>query len=177
MENKEITYSLKRSGRSRRLRIAVYFDSRVVVTAPLSLSQNMIERFVADKQAWIVRRLLQFAKRPRHLLEFAGTYRDHREDAFRLAQSKVAEWNTIYGFSFNVIHIRNQKTRWGSCSRKGNLNFNYKIKFLPSRFTDYLVVHELCHLKEFNHSKKFWDMVAIALPDYKNLRAEFRQVV
>ncbi len=177
METKEIIYSLKRSRRARRLRIAVYFDSRVVVTAPLFLSENMIERFVSDKQAWIVRRLLQFAQRPRQVLQFIGTYQDHKADALRLAESKVAEWNAVYNFLFNAIQIRNQKTRWGSCSKKGNLNFNYKIKFLPSRLADYLVVHEICHLKEFNHSKKFWNLVAQALPDYKNLRAEFRAII
>jgi len=84
-----------------------------------------------------------------------------------MAQKKVNKFNKVYGFKFNKIAIKNQKTRWGSCSKKGNLNYNYKIVLLPEKSADYIIVHELCHLKEFNHSRKFWNLVERALPDYK----------
>jgi hypothetical protein len=65
--------------------------------------------------------------------------------------------------------------RWGSCSKKGNLNFNYKIALLPQRHSDYVIVHELCHLREFNHSKKFWDLVEQAVPNHRALRTELKR--
>ena len=79
-----------------------------------------------------------------------------------------------YDFKFGRVSIRNQKTRWGSCSKTGNLNFNYRIVLLPPRLCDYIIVHELCHLGEFNHSGKFWSLVALACPDYAEIRAELK---
>jgi len=94
-----------------------------------------------------------------------------------LVKDKIEVFNKIYGLiPLNRIAIRNTKSRWGSCSTKGNLNFNYRIVFLPPKLADYLIVHELCHLKEFNHSKRFWDLVARAVPDYKKLQKELKKI-
>ena len=79
-------------------------------------------------------------------------------------------------FTFNRITIRSQETRWGSCSKKGNLNFNYRIALLPPRVADYIIVHELCHLKEFNHSWDFWKQVEDILPDYADTRRELKTI-
>lgn len=103
-------------------------------------------------------------------------YLSHKEEARKLVGEKIEVFNKIYGFKFGRVAIRNTKSRWGSCSKKGNLNFNYSIVFLPPLLADYLVVHELCHLGEFNHSQKFWDLVALALPNYKVLRKKLKQV-
>ena len=97
---------------------------------------------------------------------------EYKEEARELARRRIEYFNQMYGFKFNTISIRNQKTRWGSCSRKGNLNFNYKIALLPARLSDYIIVHELCHLGEFNHSSKFWNLVAQTIPDYSARRKE-----
>ncbi len=80
-----------------------------------------------------------------------------------------------YTFLYSRISIRNQSSRWGSCSRKGNLSFNYRLALLPPRLADYIIVHELCHLGEFNHSKKFWDLVALTIPDWQKLRVELKE--
>lgn len=103
-------------------------------------------------------------------------YQKHKESARELILSRVAELNQSYGFKHGKIAIRNQKTRWGSCSKKGNLNFNYKIALLPQKMMDYVVVHELCHLGEFNHSKRFWALVERTVPDYRQIRAEMRKI-
>ncbi len=77
---------------------------------------------------------------------------------------------------YKRVAIRNTKRSWGSCSSLGNLNFNYKLLFLPSCLRDYVIVHELCHLKELNHSERFWREVELVVPDYRQLQAELRQL-
>ncbi len=92
-----------------------------------------------------------------------------------LAQKRLEYFNKFYGFKINKINIKNQKTRWGSCSKKGNLNFNYKIALVGDGLADYIIVHELCHLKEFNHKQKFWNLVALAIPDYLAIKRELKK--
>jgi len=96
--------------------------------------------------------------------------------ALEIARQRIAYFNAFYQFPVNKITVRNQKTRWGSCSKKGNLNFNYKIALLPQSLSDYIIVHELCHLKEFNHSKNFWNLVAKTIPNYKHIKKQFRGI-
>ncbi|MFA7088069.1 MAG: M48 family metallopeptidase [Patescibacteria group bacterium] len=97
-------------------------------------------------------------------------YLARKEEARLMIANRLEELNRYYNFKYGRISIRDQRTRWGSCSKKGNLNFNYRLMNLPERVRDYVIVHELCHLKEFNHSSRFWDLVSAALPDYRELR-------
>jgi predicted metal-dependent hydrolase len=101
-------------------------------------------------------------------------YLKYKEEARRLVAERIAIWNEHYKVAYGRTAIHDTKTRWGSCSRKGNLNFNYKIVFLPPHLADYIIIHELCHLKEFNHSPKFWALVAQTMPDYRTYRKELR---
>lgn len=103
-------------------------------------------------------------------------YRAHKELARALVGEKLAHFNELYHFTYNRVVIKNSKTRWGSCSANKNLNFNYKIVFLPPGLQDYLVVHELCHLGELNHSAAFWELVSRAIPEYQKLRAQLRKI-
>ena len=80
---------------------------------------------------------------------------------------RVAHFAPLVGVTYGRITVRNQRTRWGSCSSKGNLNFNCLLMLAPPGILDYVVVHELCHRKEMNHSPKFWAEVAKVMPDYK----------
>jgi len=98
----------------------------------------------------------------------------NKELARSLVIGRINHFNQTYGFMVKRISIRNQRSRWGSCSRKGNLNFNYRVALLPPTVSDYIIVHELCHLGEFNHSKKFWGLVAKTVPNYKQLKKELR---
>lgn len=91
-----------------------------------------------------------------------------------LVHARLEYFNQLYGFSYNRIFIKNQKSRWGSCSSKKNLNFNYRIALLPTELQDYLIVHELCHLAEMNHSKNFWKLVERAVPEYKRLNKRLK---
>src|SRR4051812_3740739 len=80
-----------------------------------------------------------------------ASYLEHRTRAYELVMARLAHFNTFYNYKYNRVTIKNHTSRWGSCSRKGNLNFNYRIALLPPELADYIVVHELCHLGEFNH--------------------------
>jgi len=102
-------------------------------------------------------------------------YLGNRERARELVKERIEYFNRHYNFKVGRIAIRNQKTRWGSCSKRGNMNFNYKIALLPAPLADYIIVHELCHIGEFNHSHKFWALVVRTIPDYKKLRHELKR--
>ena len=100
----------------------------------------------------------------------------YKERARAMVLEKIIYWNQFYNFSYNRVFTKAQATRWGSCSSRGNLNFNYKIFLLPPRLADYIIVHELCHLGEFNHSRSFWNLVAQTIPNYMELRNELKSI-
>ncbi|MCH7604901.1 M48 family metallopeptidase [Patescibacteria group bacterium] len=112
-------------------------------------------------------------KRPRRR-RVTKDYLKNKEEARVVIVGKVEKYNDVYNYQIGRISIRNQKTRWGSCSKHGNLNFSYKVLFLPEELADYIIVHELCHLQELNHSQKFWDLVAQTFPNYKEKRRQLR---
>lgn len=155
--------------RSTALRIRVHEDGRVVVTAPLRLSEKIIARFVEEKRAWIADAVAKVAAAPKRLLHSAtaADYKAHQRAAMAFAAKRIAHFNAHYGFAVKRLTIRNSKTRWGSCSRGGSISLSWTIVRLPPNLADYIVVHELCHLKEFNHSPRFWKLVSETIPDYK----------
>lgn len=101
-------------------------------------------------------------------------YLEYKEKARELAHNRLKYFNQHYKLSYGKVSIRNQRSRWGSCSSKGNLNFNYKIALLPPHLADYVIVHELCHRGQFNHSQNFWDLVGETLPNYEKLVIELK---
>lgn len=177
LHDRQVDYTLRKSLRARRMRIAVYCDGSVVVTTPMFLTETAVERFLREKAQWLMAKIALFKQYEGRIVlrHSKADYVKHKADAYTLTRERVAHFNALYGFAVHAINIKNQKTRWGSCSRKGNLNFNYKIALLPQRLADYIVVHELCHLGEFNHSKKFWNLVARAMPNHAELRKELRK--
>jgi predicted metal-dependent hydrolase len=150
----------------------VFCDGRVVVTVPRNFDNNLLQKFLNQKKAWVSEKVQRFLKSP---MRFVNTstkkdYLKYKNEVQKLVEERLKVFNLTYSLKYNKITIRNQKSRWGSCSRKGNLNFNYKIVFLPAEVRDYVIVHELCHLKEFNHSRNFWNLVGITIPQYKEAR-------
>ncbi len=174
-ENK-ITYTVPSSMRARRLRIMISGGGEVLVTKPFWISSTRIENLILEKMDWIRSKVAEFSKRPKKILQHysAKDYKENKKRAHALALEHLSYFNQFYGHQIGRICIRNQKTRWGSCSGKGNISFNYKIVFLPKELQEYLVVHELCHLKEMNHSKKFWSLVAQKVPDYKEKKKQIK---
>lgn len=173
-----IQYQVKMSKRAKRLRLAVFCDGTVVVTSPLGVRVSVIEKFFAHKKQWIQDKINIFKSvDSKAIRTFSNQdYLENRDKALSFVTERANFFNKIYNFSFNSISIKNQRTRWGSCSGKGNLNINYKILFLPAKIQDYIIVHEICHLKEFNHSKKFWGLVRKALPNYLDIKKELRNL-
>lgn len=94
----------------------------------------------------------------------------YRNAARKLLETRVAFYHARTGGRYTSITVRDQKTRWGSCSSRGTLSFNYRLIFAPPQVLDYVVVHELCHLTHMNHSKDFWNKVASVMPEYKVYR-------
>lgn len=176
LNNINIDYVLKINKRSKNIRLAVHPGVKVTVTTPRFVPQFIIDNFLKDKTEWLLEKIEYFLKFPpiKNKKEKRDEYLKYKEDALFLVKEKLENFNKFYNYKWNNITVRNQKTRWGSCSRKGNINFNYKIVLLPEEQADYIIVHELCHLKEFNHSQMFWSLVAQAVPDYKEIRSSLR---
>lgn len=160
------------------LRIAVASDGQVTVSAAKLVPLFLIKRFIVRQRDWIkaaqerfqamgrVPRLSGEERRRRFVL--------HRDQAGRLVEARVRWYSEQHGFDPGPITIRDQRTRWGSCSARGALSFNYRIVFLPERLADYIVVHELCHLRELNHGPRFWRLLESILPDSELRREELR---
>lgn len=169
-------FVIKKFRNSKSVRLIIKPGGQLVVTAPTRISQKTIERFIASKEQWIKEKIEQLKLVPvKNAKDTRNKYLEHKEAARKLIKERLTYFNSFYKFSFKKISIRNQSTRWGSCSRKGNLNFNYKLVLLKPELADYIIVHELCHLKEFNHSKRFWDLVAKTIPGHKHLRKQLKQ--
>lgn len=170
-----IPVHIRTHARSKRLRMTITHAKEIVITIPRWTSARAVEAFIDQHLAWIekTRARLQAST----LLPGPGDAEEYarlKASALLFVQRRISELNTHYGFSFNRLTIRNQRSRWGSCSSKGNLNFSYRVVLLPPHFADYIIVHELCHLREHNHSQRFWDLVAETIPDYQSLRRQLR---
>lgn len=179
LQNNTVEYSLRESARARCLRVTIYPGGELAATLPRGMSLENLENFLRQKADWILRKInLARKKKPSMLLPKASRreYLARKEEARVLVDNKIDYFRSIYNLCPARISIRNQKTRWGSCSRKGNLNFNYRIIHLPEKYQDYVVVHELCHLQEFNHLKSFWDLVGKTIPEHKKIRKEIRNL-
>lgn len=153
--------------------ISVDQDGRVTMRAPLRAPKSEIQRLLTEREDWI-RWHVEKMKRNREKLEEsdipslteAGLNR-LTEEARAYLPGRVAYYASVMGISYGRITIRHQKSRWGSCSSAGNLNFNCLLMLAPAEVIDYVVVHELCHRRYMNHSREFWDEVGKYMPDYK----------
>ncbi len=197
--------------RSRRRSIGLMINAQaeLIVRAPLWIASHEIERFVSQKEDWILQKQDMFRNRPKkspkqfiegeEFLFLGRTYplrivddlakaivldgelkvhkavvniADHmniwyRNQALETFKERVKHYATLTGLSYSSIKVNDARTRWGSCSYRDTLNFTWRLIMAPARVVDYVVVHELMHLKQRNHSRKFWMEVAAIIPDYK----------
>ena len=162
-----ITYELIRSDR-KTISLQVKPDGRVIVRAPQRLAKYRVVRFVKDHEDWILKqqKKLEDYRETRHVITDEER-RDGVQKALKIFPERTAYFAARMGVNYGRITIREQKTRWGSCSSAGNLNFNWLLILAPPEVLDYVVVHELCHRRQMNHSQAFWNEVSAVLPGYK----------
>jgi predicted metal-dependent hydrolase len=122
---------------------------------------------------WIRNRKIR--RRKRRASSVTKHYLEHKEEARRLIHARLEYFNTYYQLGYKRVAVRNQRRCWGSCSALGNLNFSYRLLFLPSELSDYIIAHELCHLKELNHSPRFWDLLSKTIPDFKRRKQTLKK--
>ena len=163
----EIHYTVVRSDR-KSIAIRIRTDGQVEVRCPKGMNKAAVQAFVDSKQHWIRTHLAKL--RPVQRLD-EKALEALREETRRRVSERLSYYAPLVGVSYGRVAIRAQHTRWGSCSGKGNLNFNLLLALTPPEVLDYVVVHELCHRKEMNHSSRFWQEVERVLPDYKTRRA------
>ena len=165
----EISYRIVRSNR-KSLGLEIN-EKGLTIRAPKRASDREIKKFLLDNEDWVIRNLEKYKQRKE---KYEGIEKlteaelnDLAEKALQYIPERVKYYAPLVGVTYGRITIRNQKTKWGSCSSKGNLNFNCLLMLTPPEVIDSIVVHELCHRKEMNHSSRFYDEVLKVYPDYK----------
>lgn len=178
-EEKEKIAVIKSSRRT--MSMEVRPDGSILVRAPFRASAEEIGNFVCSHKSWVEKQRIRIRKRAAEI-RLADQNPLSPEDirlladqALRELSPRIAAYAGQMGVTYGRVTIRNQKTRWGSCSSKGNLNFNCLLMLTPREVQDYVIVHELSHRKEMNHSPKFWAVVEEVLPDYKKRRNWLRE--
>ena len=154
--------------------VSISAEGEITLRLPLGTSETQVSRLLLDKQHWIITHYLEAVKQQenRPVSDLTDTQRAALEKRYITAAKdyfpkRAAHFLPLTGGSFSRITIRDQKTRWGSCSGKGTLSFNWRLMLAPPAVLDYVVVHELCHLTHMDHSKAFWTLVESVCPDYR----------
>ena len=167
--------------RSRRKTLALHItaDGKVQVRAPLRTPRPVIRLFVEQHRDWIETHLAARQEKLREAAELGtlspAELEDLKKRAKKVIPARAAYYAPLVGVSYGRVSIRTQRSRWGSCSGKGNLNFNCLLMLAPAEVLDYVVVHELCHRLEMNHSPRFWAQVERVCPDWKASRRWLRE--
>lgn len=173
-----VEYQLIRSKR-KSISLQVDREAKVIVRAPRWVPKWQIEAFVSSKTDWINKHI-EIAKErldvedERRVMS-PEEYSRIKRRAQMAIPIRVDYWAEFVGVSYNRISIRNQKTRWGSCSIDGNLNFHMMLVTMPDEIRDYVIIHELCHRKHMNHSTEFWNEVSKYDPEFKLHRKWLRE--
>ncbi|MFH0950889.1 MAG: SprT family zinc-dependent metalloprotease [bacterium] len=176
IKGQALDYIVRTNKRAKRLSLTIYPDGRLAITVPRGYAHSpRIEALVKSKMAWILKQRQRLANRQPLVKNTRANFLQYKEQARSLIKDRLSHYNQLYKFKVRGFAIRNQQTRWGSCSGKSQLNFNYRLVFLPTDLVDYIIVHELCHLSEMNHSSKFWHLVEQTVPDHKLRRRQLKK--
>ncbi len=161
-----IPYQIIRSSR-KTISIEITPEGRVLVRCPRRVSDREAAAFVQQKSRWIREHLKKYENRPVSPKLTADQLRILADQALSWFPPRTGYLASRVGVTYGRITIRAQRTRWGSCSSQGNLNFNCLLMLAPEDVRDYVIIHELCHRKEMNHSPRFWAEVERVMPGYQ----------
>ena len=165
--------------RSQRTTVAIQAvpEGGIVLRAPMKMTDREISDFLTRHRVWIHNHTEKARARQEECgpALSAAEVRALGEKALEVLPAKAALWARRLGVRYGNVTIRCQKTRWGSCSSQGNLNFNCLLMLCPEKVQDYVVIHELCHRLEMNHSARFWAHVGRMMPDYREARAWLKE--
>lgn len=184
-----IPYTLVKSSRRKTVAVQIGTGGKTTVRCPYYMGKWVVDSFLKEKKDWIYKHYMEAVKKvdksngfcsgncddsddadsrtPFQKNEDPALVNKHKKYARKIFESRVAYFHQFTGGNYTSITIRDQKTRWGSCSGRGTLSFNWRLILAPPEILDYVVVHELCHLTHMNHSKEFWSLVGNVIPDYK----------
>ena len=179
LDGQKIIYTITTSRRSRNVRMRMEYDGSLVVSVPHPGFARFVEPFLRQKASWILRHRerMKKLKGKTFIKPSKREYEKNKHEILRKVKERLEFFNRFYKFPYKKVRIRNQSSLWGSCTRAGNLQFNYKLMYVPPKTFDYVIVHELCHLAEHNHSDRFWKLVAKMIPNYKAVRRSLHQYV
>ena len=158
----------------RSLALIVTEDAKLVIRAPHRLPHAHILRFVEQKRRWIENKIAEISSRPKALPLSPEQKDAYRELAARIIPARVKYYSDLTGLRPKKVRISNARKRWGSCSAKGTINISWRLVQHSQEVIDYVVVHELVHLAERNHGKRFWQRVAEVIPEHHSLRRRLR---
>ena len=146
-------------------------NGELIARAPLRMKEKDIYAFIDSKKTWIEKHLASSEEAKKALGEIQPfteeELKELTEEAKLIIPKRAEHYAPLIGVTYNRITIRSQRTRWGSCSSKGNLNFNCLLVLFPPEVIDSIVVHELCHRKHMNHSPQFYAEIDKVFPEYK----------
>jgi predicted metal-dependent hydrolase len=194
IDGETISVRVRESARARRLRVTLGPRRPLEAVVPSRVTEGQVDRFLDDVRPWIARKLRELAARPAQLElgcpgvvwvglepriapagDSAAIERWYREEARRRIALVAKREAARLGVAHGVIGIRDPRTRWGSCSSRGNLSFSWRLVIAPAEVLEYVVVHELCHLRELNHSKRFYRLLEQARPTWREEAAWLRE--
>ena len=173
IDNVNVPYVYTSYPRQKHVRFRVR-DGVLKISGPRLTTRFYVERCIEAQKEWILEQIHKQGPVKNVTID-GSVVRTIYKYFQKVARKDLDLINKFYGFEYGRVSIRSQKTRWGSCSAKGNINLNIKIFALPEHLRRYILVHELCHTEELNHSKNFWDLVAQQCPTYKNDRKELKK--
>ena len=170
IEDLNIPIELQRNNR-KTLALTITQEGSLQIKAPLQMKEKDIERFIGQRRFWIYKQTKRVLKENENrVFRSEEEIQGLREQARKVLTERTNYYKEMLNVDYQRIRIGNQKTRWGSCSSRGTISYNWHLVLMPERIIDYVVVHELCHLVEMNHSPAFWKKVSEILPDYEDRR-------